>query len=78
MRNAEREHVVCPVDNALRPYSQLATMTPFQKQMTIIILDCLDGLDSETCYNNILFTIATAAIAEIPLCYKKCDFQKLS
>ena len=49
-------------------------MTPFQKQTTIIILDYLDGLDSETFHNNIFSTIAIAAIAEIPLYYKTVFF----
>ena len=46
-------------------------MRGFQKQSTTIILDCLDGLDSETFYNNIFLTTVTAAVAEIPLYYKK-------
>ena len=41
-----------------------------------MIVDCLDGLDSETFYNNIFFTIATVAIAKIPLHYKKKAFSK--
>ena len=49
-------------------------MRGFQKQTTTIILNYLDGLDPETFYNNIFFTMATAAIAEIPLYYKKCVF----
>ena len=31
-------------------------------------------LDPETFYNNVFPIIATAAMAEIPLYYKKCDF----
>ena len=46
----------------------------FQKQTTTIILNCLDGLDPETFYNYIFFMMATAALAEIPLYYKKCVF----
>ena len=49
--------------------------TSFQKQTTIIIFDCPDGLDSETFYNNIFFMIATVAIAEIPLYYKNITFK---
>ena len=45
-------------------------MTSFQKQTTIIILDCLDGLDSETFHDNLFFTIATAAVTRVPLYYK--------
>ena len=46
------------------------TMRGFQKQTTTIILDCFDGLDSETFHNNIFFTNETVAIAKIPLYYK--------
>ena len=49
--------------------------TSFQKQTTIIIFDCPDGFDSDTFYNNIFFTIATVAMAEIPLYYKKFFFK---
>ena len=41
-----------------------------QEQMTTIILDCLDGLDSETFHNDIFFTTVTAAVTEILLYYK--------
>ena len=50
-------------------------MRGFQKQSTTTILDCLDGLDSEKFHNNIFFTIATAAIAEISLYYKKMSLK---
>ena len=46
-------------------------MRGFQKQSTTIILDYLDGLDSETFHNDNFFTAVTAAVAEIPLYYKK-------
>ena len=49
-------------------------MRGFQKQMTTIILNCFDGLDPETFYNNIVFTMASAAITKIPLYYKKCVY----
>ena len=45
-------------------------MTPSQKQTTIIMSDCLNGLDSETFHDNIFSTIAIAAVAKIPLYYK--------
>ena len=37
----------------------------------MMICNCLDGLDSETFHNYILSTIATAAITEITLYYKR-------
>ena len=55
----------------------LWTMRGFQKQSTTIILDCRDGLDSETFHNDILFKTVTAAVAEIPLYYKKMCFLKI-
>ena len=52
------------------------SMRGFQKQLTTIILDCLDGLDSETFHNDIFFKTVTAAAPEIPLYYienyRKC------
>ena len=39
-----------------------------------IILNCLDGLDPETFYNNIFFTMATTAITKIPLYYQNVCF----
>ena len=44
--------------------------------MTIIFY-CLDGFDSETFHNDIFFTTVTAAVAEIPLYYKKMYFLKI-
>ena len=46
-------------------------------QSMTIILDCRDGLDSETFHNDIFFTTVTAAVAEIPLYYKKMYFLKI-
>ena len=52
-------------------------MRGFQKQSTAIILDWLNGLDSETFHNDIFFTTVTAAVAEIPLYYKEMCFLKI-
>ena len=49
----------------------------FRKQSTTIILDCRDGLDSETFHNDKFFTTVTAAVAEIPLYYNKMCFLKI-
>ena len=50
------------------------TLSAFQKQKTIMILDYFDGFGFTDIYNNSLFTIATAAIAKIQLYYEKCLF----
>ena len=52
-------------------------MRSFQKQSTTIVLDCRDGLDSETFHNDIFFMTITAAVTKIPLYYKKMCFLKI-
>ena len=49
-------------------------MVGFHRQLAILILHSFNHLDSETCHNNVLFTMATGDIAKIQLYYKKCDF----
>ena len=51
-------------------------MPPFQKQLAIIILHSI--MDSETIHVNVLLTIASAAIAEIQLYFKKYAFLEIS
>ena len=46
-------------------------MSPFEIQKAITNLDYITLLDLETFYNNSISMIATAAIAEIQLYYKK-------
>ena len=41
----------------------------------IIIFECHDQFGSETFYSIIFFSIATAAIAKIPLYYKNMTFE---